>query len=59
MMPTTNKKHKAQVIHPLHQKSRKSIVLGEFFQKEFFDKMVVNMTSCAELDNDDDKASEE
>jgi len=35
------------------------IAFGEFFPKIFFEKVVVNMTSCSEFDDDDTKTNEE
>ena len=34
------------------------IASDEFFLKGFFDKVIVNMTSCSNFDGDDDKANE-
>jgi len=58
-MSAANKEYEVGIVHPLYQKSPSTIVLGEFFSKGFFDKVLFNMTSCAELDDDDDETSEE
>ena len=51
-MYAENKEHEVRA-------STHFIALGEFFPKGFLNKVVVNMTSCSELDDDDEKTNEE
>jgi len=51
----SNKKLKAQPIDLLEQKPLIHATLEEFFPRDFFKKVTINMVSCFELKGEDDE----
>jgi len=52
------KRHKILPIDLLEQEPLVPVILEEFFPTGFFEKVTVNMTSCSELEEDDDEGSD-
>jgi len=50
--PNSNKKHEAEPVDLLEQEPLLPVTLEEFFSKDFFRKVVVNMVSCSELEDE-------
>ena len=49
----TNRKHEVQPVDLLEQEPLLPVTLEEFFPRDFFRKVAVNMVSCSELEDGD------
>jgi len=51
----SDKKHEVKLVDLIEQKPLILVTLEEFFQREFFRKVSVNMVLCFELEDEDDE----
>jgi len=49
----SDKKHEVQLLDLLEQEPLIPVTLDEFFPRDFFRKVAVNMVSCSELEDED------
>ena len=54
----TTKRQEIQPVHLFEQKPLVPAVLEEFFLVDFFDKVIINMTACYEMEDQEERDEE-